>query len=115
MKNLERLKMEIKDAGFSDDELTVFLQENGLNSEGVYDADSKSNLRAILSTALSCLEALANNPMQMRTVRTDDMTISDFSDNLQNRISALEKKIRGLPTDEQLYEGEATFAYLFRK
>lgn len=99
MNNLQRLEMEIKGIDLSQEELIVYLSENGLNATDDYVATSNSNKKAIYSTALSVLESLANNPTMMKTIKVDDMTVSEFHDNLMARIDQLERKIRTMPAD----------------
>lgn len=115
MTNLDRLKMEIKGIDYSDDELAIYLSENGLNANDLYNATDKINHKNILKTALSILESVANNPQLMKTYKTDDITIMQFSENLQNRIDALEKKIRQISIDDTTENFGGTFTYLFTK
>lgn len=114
MTNLERLKLEIEGISYTDDQLSIFLQENGLDPTAEYNSTSATNKKNILKTALSILEAIANNPTLMRQYKTDDMTILEFSDNLYKRIQMLQQKIASLATDEGIYEEGAKFDYLFR-
>jgi len=114
MTNLERLKIEIKGIDYTDDELSIYLQENDLNPNDIYDPNNKINHRNILKTALAILESVANNPTLMKTYKTDDMTITQFSENLQNRIDALERKIRQISINDTLDSTGASFTYLFK-
>jgi len=111
--NLERLKMEISDITFADYQLDVFLLENGLEPDEKYDPKSNTNKRNILKTALSVLEALANNPQLMKSYKTEDISVMEFSQNIQSRIDQLERKIRLLPDDENIYNDGASFVYIF--
>jgi len=113
MTNLERLKMEIEGIAFDDNKLNVYLQENELNATDNYDPSSKTNKKNILKTALSILESIANNPSNMKNYKTDDISISQFSENLNNRIDALDRKIRLIPDDEGYNDG-ASFVYMFK-
>lgn len=99
MKNIQRLEMETKGIELSQQELIVYLQESGLQPHEEYNAQSPSAKKAIFQTALSTLESVANNPEMMRNVKLDDMTVSEFHENLTDRIDQLEKKIRGMRTD----------------
>lgn len=101
MNNLQRLQMEIKGVDLEQDELNVYLLENGLEPFKEYNHTSNDNKKAIYKTALSILESIANNPTLMRTVKVDDMTVSDFHESLMNRIDQLERKIRQMPIDNQ--------------
>lgn len=94
MNNLERLKMEIRNIRFSDNELIVYLEENGLYAEEKYNTQSAANKRAIYSTALQVLESLANDPVLMKTYKHDDLTVSGFHENLMARIEDISKKLR---------------------
>ena len=113
MTNLERLKMECEGIAFDDNKLNVYLQENDLVPTVEYDPASKTNKKNILKTALSILESIANNPSNMKNYKTDDMSISQFSENLNNRIDALDRKIRLIPSDEGFTDG-ASFVYMFK-
>lgn len=100
MNNLQRLQMEIKGIDLSQQELMIYLEESGLVATNEYNPQSNSNKRAIYQCALSILESIANNPTLMRAVKIDDMTVSDFHENLLNRIDQLERKIRTMPSDD---------------
>lgn len=100
MTNLQRLLLEIKSINLQQDELSIYLQENGLNPHDEYQANSLSAKRNIYRTALSILQSIANNPQNLKNYRVDDMTISDFADNIQSRIDQLDRKIRTMPIDE---------------
>lgn len=111
--NLTRLKMEIEGITISDENLEIYLKENGLNMYDAYDPQSKTNRKNILKTALSILESIANNPQLMKSFKLEDMTITQFSENLQNRIDALDRKIRLIPDDNGYNDG-ASFVYIFK-
>ena len=100
MTNLERLKLEVEGIDFPDDKLSIYLQENGLQVEEEYNPASNSSKRKIYETAVSSLNALANNPALLKDYKQDDMTISNFSKNLQNRIEQLQNQIRTMPVDD---------------
>lgn len=100
MNNKERLELEIRGIELEDAEIDVYLLENNLLATDEYDALSASNKKKIYSTALSILESLANNPTMMKSIKVDDMTVSEFHENLMKRIDQLEGKIRDMPTDD---------------
>jgi len=118
MTYLERIKLELQDISFTDTELTVLAQENGINNPtSEYDPSSNTAKRAIYSTVLSVLEAIANNPNLMKNYKNEDISIMDFAESIQNRISQLERKIRLLPSDdigENIADG-ASWTYMFRE
>ncbi|WP_246861332.1 hypothetical protein [Bacillus sp. REN3] len=82
MNNLQRLELETKGIQLQQDELTVYLQENDLQPFVEYDAQSATNKKNIYRAALSVLESIANNPTGMKSYKMDDMTVSDFHENL---------------------------------
>ncbi|MED4374321.1 hypothetical protein P9274_01055 [Schinkia azotoformans] len=110
MTNLQRLLLEIKSINLQQEELSIYLQENGLNPHDEYQANSKTAKRNIYRTALSILESIASSPQNMKSYKLDDMTITDFHENLMNRIDQLERKIRTMPLDEQ---SDSNFFMLF--
>lgn len=115
MTNLDRLKMSIKGIDFTDDELSIYLQENSLNSTDTYTPTSNTNKKNVLRTALSVLQDVANQPQLMKTFKLEDMTISQFSENLQNRIDNLEKEIRKISDDDNVSSNNSgsNFVYMF--
>jgi len=118
MTYLDRIKLELQDISFNDAELTVLAQENGISNPALeYDPISNTSKRAIYSTVLSVLEAIANNPNLMKNYKNEDISIMDFAESIQNRISQLERKIRLLPSDDisdNIADG-ASWTYIFRE
>ncbi|PAE12325.1 hypothetical protein CHI02_09785 [Niallia circulans] len=112
MNNLQRLQLETKGINLSQEELIIYLQENNLQPFDEYSPQSATSKKNIYSSALSILESIANNPSGMKSYKLDDITVSDFHDNLLARIDQLERKIRTLKTDEQL-QNESNFFMLF--
>lgn len=101
MTNLQRLMLETKGIDLDQNELAVYLEENGLKAHDEYNPQSATAKRNIYKTALSILESIANNVQLMKTYKLDDMTVTDFHENLLNRIDQLERKIRSMKTDEE--------------
>jgi len=118
MTYLDRIKLELQDISFTDTELTVLAQENGIvNPTSEYDPTSNTAKRAVYSTVLSVLEAIANNPNLMKNYKNENISIMDFAESIQNRISQLERKIRLFPADdvgENIADG-ASWVYMFRE
>lgn len=112
MNNLQRLQMETKGIKLDQSELTIYLQENSLQPFTEYNPQSATSKKLIYQSALSVLESLANNPQQMKNYKHEDMTVSQFHENLMSRIDQLERKIRKLKTDEQV-ANETNFFMLF--
>lgn len=112
MNNLQRLELETKGIKLEQDELSIYLQENELQPFEDYKPESATNKKSIYQSALSILESIANDVSKMKSVKLDDMTVSDFSDSIQSRIDQLERKIRTLKTDNQL-QNESNYFILF--
>ncbi|GAA0366855.1 hypothetical protein [Bacillus horti] len=110
MTNLERLSLETKGINLSEDELSIYLMESDLTPSSPYQAQSATNKRNIYRAALSILESIANNPSNMKDYKQDDMSVSQFAENVQARIDQLERKIRSMKTDEQ---SDSNFFMLF--
>ncbi|MBU5441730.1 hypothetical protein [Paenibacillus sp. MSJ-34] len=114
MTNIERLKIETKGINYPDDELSIYLQENGLHSNDVYNPQSNSNKKAIYVTALALLESLANQPQLFKSYKLDDITVYDFADNLQKRITQLDRKLRMMASsDDNNGNGNGSVFMLF--
>ena len=109
MTNLERLKLETKGINLSQDELFIYLMESDLTPQDEYNATSSTAKRNIYRSALSILESIANNPTSMKDYKEDDISVSDFAENIQSRIDQLERKIRTMKTDD-----ETNFFMLFK-
>ncbi|USK86175.1 hypothetical protein [Peribacillus asahii] len=112
MNNLQRLELETRGIKLEQDELSIYLQENDLQPFDEHNPSSATNKKRIYQSALSVLESIANDITRMKSVKVDDMSVSDFSDSIQSRIDQLERKIRTLKTDEQL-QNESNFFMLF--
>ena len=91
MSNFDRIKLEITGITVTDAELTIRLQENGLIAATTYDPQSKSNQKSILKSALSVLEAAANNVEKYYSYGSDGLNINNsrFADQIQLRINSL--------------------------
>jgi len=112
MNNLQRLELETKGIQLDQSELTIYLQENNLQPFDSYDPSSATNKKMIYQSALSILDSICNNPVNLKSYRLDDMTVSDFADSLMARIDQLDRKIRLLKTDDQI-QNESNFFMLF--
>ena len=49
----------------------------------------------------------------MKNYKQDDISVSQFHENLQNRIDQLERKIRLIPDDDATYQDGANFFHMF--
>lgn len=99
MTNLERLKLELAHKDYyTDEEYTVFLEEQNLEPNGEYD---KSICQiGLLYTVIAVLETLSNNIDHYRTVQTEFVTNTQAYEHLKNRIDELYKKIALIPSYE---------------
>lgn len=113
MNNKERLQLEIKGIKLTENEIDVYLLENNLNASDVYNPQLASNRRAIYATALSVLESTANNPTMMKSIKVDDMTVSEFHENLMKRIDQLQDKINKMPIDDNGSGNSASYFLLY--
>jgi len=110
MKFTERLQLETQGITLSSAELSVYLAEEGItNPEAEYSPSSNTDKRNIYSAALSVLNSIANNPSLMKSYKSDDITITDFADSLQNRIFQLERKIRMMAVTDDTNSNSSTF------
>ena len=112
MNNLQRLQMEVQANKLPQENFTIYLEESGLKPFDEYKPASPINKKLIYKAALSVLESIANDTSLMKNIKHDDMTVSDFSDNLNSRISALENKIRKMSNEEK-QASESSFFILF--
>lgn len=98
--NLDRLKMEIKSIQMNDTELTIYLNEAGLFATDEYNPSDKGNTIKIYESALGILESVANDTNLMKTYKMDDISVSNFHEQLMKRIDQLSDKIIKLKRDE---------------
>lgn len=112
MNNLQRLELETQGISLTQNELSIYLEEVGLNPTTAYEPSNQSNKIQIYQAALSILESIANNPTLMKSVKLDDMTVSDFADSIQSRIDQLERKVRTMKQEVQS-ANETNFFMLF--
>ena len=117
MDNITRLKMATEGVQLEDEKLIIYLEENALVSTNEYVPASSTNKKLIYKTALSILEDIANSPSTMKNFKSDDISISNFGENLQSRINQLEKKIRQIPNDDDAVSNNdsgTSFVYMFK-
>lgn len=113
MDNLSRLKMEVPESQIADDQLSIYLLEQSLSPTMEYVPDSKANQIGIYQAALSILNSIANSPVLMRSYKTDDITVSEFSDNIQSRIDQLDSKIRKLNAEFTRSQSKSNTFFLY--
>ena len=101
MTNLERLKLELSNKEYyTDDEYTVFLEENNLISADTYD--KSNNQIKLLETVISVLETFANDVDLMRKIDSKDIsTVEQAYEWLSNRIDKLKEKVFKLKINEE--------------
>lgn len=108
--NLERVKMEVG-LTMPDDQLAIYLEEEGLTSTDTYDSSSLVSKRKLLLITLTILNNVANNLSYMKNYKEDDITVSAFAENLQNRIDQIERKLTLLPTEANKNESRTFFLF----
>lgn len=110
MTNLERLKLELSNKQYyTDDEYSVFLNENNLIPTEVYN--KTTNEIELLKTVVNILETLSNDVDLMRKIDSKDITsIDQASLYLSKRITSIENKILDL---EEKKNGNSNTTILF--
>ncbi|KRU24420.1 hypothetical protein VT91_31750 [Clostridium sporogenes] len=104
MKVLDRLKLELNNKDyFSDEEYTIYLQENDLTPTDEYI--KKDMQKDLLITVVDILESVSNDVDLMRKV-TDGST--EFTTNeayklLRKRIEDIKQRIASIPVTEEDY------------
>lgn len=109
MTNLERLKMDTKGFDYPENEIEIYLEENGLDSDLEYIPASNINKRAIIATALAMLESLANQPQLFKDYKFDDETVSGFGDRIQSSIDQLSRSLRMMTVSDDNSSNGSTF------
>lgn len=107
---IERLKLELNNKDyFTDDNYTVFLDENGLTATDTYT--KASHQRGMLYSVVDILEAVSNDIDLMRKIESDFATTSEASRHLENRIEKIRQRIYELSEDEN----DSPVGLLFRR
>ncbi|MTT32712.1 hypothetical protein GMB86_11910 [Terrilactibacillus sp. BCM23-1] len=97
MNYIQRLKLELQSITLDDTTLTIYLQENNIQSPELdYNPSLFTDKLAILQTTLAILESIANDPQLMKNYTEEGTTVQGFADALRKRIDQLESKIRTL-------------------
>ena len=111
MTNLQRLKLELSNkAYYTDEEYTVFLEENSLYSTDKYSkAANETNL---LETVIAILETLSNDVDIMRKIDSKDITSIDQAYKyLSQRIQSIKARI--IEIEESKVENYSNIRPLF--
>lgn len=104
MKVLDRLKLELNNKDyFSDNEYTIYLQENDLTATDEYI--KKDMQKDLLITVVDILEAVANDVDLMRKIKTGDteFTTTEAYKLLRQRIEDIKQRIASIPVTEEDY------------
>ncbi|WP_123052982.1 hypothetical protein [Clostridium sp. JN-1] len=110
MNVLERLKTELSHKDyFTDDEYSMYLSENKLNSTDTYNKTTMQ--RNLLLTVIDILEAISNDIDIMRKVEdtTTNMSVSECAKYLEQRIERIKDKIATLPDPDDTGEDSNVF------
>jgi hypothetical protein len=113
---LERLKIELNHKDyFTDEEYTMYLQENELTSTDNYDKSTMQ--RGLLLTIIDILEAVSNDVDLMRTIAdgTTNMSIGECLKLLQSRINDIKDRIATLPIDSTDTDDNGNFGIMFTR
>lgn len=112
MNNLERLKLEIS-FDFPVETLKIYLQENGLEPEAEYTATNSSK-KAVYTTVLQVLKNVSQDIRLMKNYKTDDLSVTDFHENLMQRIDNLERDLRMMSVSDESSNSNSSVFMLFR-
>lgn len=113
---LERLQVELNHKDYkTDNEYTMYLSENGLNSTDTYDKLTMQ--RKLLITIIDILESILTDTDLMRTITdsTTNMTIGECSKLLRNRINDIKDRIATLPDDNEGDDDNGMFKMMFTR
>lgn len=112
--NLNRLKIELNQKPYyNDDVLAMYLDENNLDPQAVYNKDTDH--KNLLLTVVAVLESVSNSPDIMRSVETEFSTVSAAAKHLSDRLNALQKKINSIPDiGEEKEKSAFSFMYYTR-
>lgn len=109
MTNLERLSLELAHRTyFTDEEYTVFLEENGLDAAKQYNKETDE--LGLLESVVAVFEALQGNIDLFRTVNTEFSTNTSAYQNIKDRIDQLNKRIASIPEHQRTNK---TITYIF--
>lgn len=107
---LDRLKMELNNKDYySDDGLTVYLEENNLTATDNYDSTTMK--KQLYQSVYDILESLANNIDLFRSVQTEFSTTSQAYKYLQQRLDDIQNKILSIPDANGEEDSMFTFMY----
>lgn len=99
MNILERLKLELNNKEyFTDEQFTVYLNENEINSEDMYTKELHQ--RGLLYTVIDILEAVSNDVDLLRKTQTEFMTTESAYKHLEQRIEKIKQRIYSI-SDKQ--------------
>lgn len=108
MKIIERLKLELNNKEyFTDEQFTVFLNENEINPEDVYLKGTHQ--RGLLYTVIDVLEAVSNDVELLRKTSTEFMTTESAYKHLEQRIEKIKQRIYSISDTED----DSTFTLMF--
>ena len=107
---LNRLRIEINNKQYySDDTLTMYLDENGLDSTVNYDKSKMQ--KQLLQTVYDVLQSLSNNIDLFRSVETEFATTGQAYNYLRKRMDDIEARILALPNSEGTKENMINFMF----
>ena len=107
---LNRLKMELNNKDYySDDTLSIYLDENNLDSTKVYTKVTMQ--KELYQTVYDILDSLANNIDLFRSVETEFATTGQAYQYLQKRLDNIEKKILSIPDSTGTTDSQFNFMY----
>lgn len=110
---LDRIKIELNSKPYyADDMLKIYLDENGLDPYEIYSKDT--DYKKLLQAVCDVLEAVSNDPDQMRSIQTEFSTTSEAAKYMERRIALLQKKVNALTDSSDDGKQKSIFTHMFR-
>lgn len=114
MNNLNRLKLELNNKQyFTDEEYTIFLQENNLQADTEYSKDTMQI--KLLYTVIDIIEALLNDVDLYRRVETEFQTTNEATEFFRARIDDLKIRIQQVEDSSSVPEEVSPFTLMFTR
>ena len=107
---LARLKIELNNKDYySDDVLTMYLDENGLTSTGAYNKLDMQ--KQLLQTVYDVLQSLSNNIDLFRNIETEFATTYEAYKYLRTRMDDIQARILAIPDGTSTQESVFNFMF----
>lgn len=107
---LNRLKIELNNKEYySDDILTMYLEENGLMATDTY---AKATMqKQLLQTVYDVLQSLSNNLDLFRSVESEFATVGEAYKYLSKRMEDIQARMLSIPDDTSTQDSVLNFMF----